>query len=596
MNDLRLVKKIPYYLRNAFWKNFIEAIEQEFELFNSDRIEKKKNLYNIAEMDYDRLREISATLGVLFDASINDSIEFLRKEVEAIPFKIKYKSTVRLYESFFKSLDRQGEIYVYYFKKTSDALVRNAEDLLKNLVGYDLTTPYPHSSSHIFTGQIEDALKLDTGLILDIENEGVIWELDTVESEISTNHLGLEFFIDRIITKEVRDENDNLVNKEFLMTWEYMDFIQVNTDFSRRVKEVPHVGCQLTAITDSSGVYDNLSDDYSTPSIKLKTLTTGSFSNIISALNLSYIEFGIGTYPNLNSKYAPGTSPNQLEQRVARNFVLFDEKYEDGNYIGGTAEYRGQQINRFLLHNQDGYQLDDPYGQGDVDGDNNDFRGTLPFAPIQKGNVRFVFYHDDLLYEIIDDRKGHLIGLGAYGDLDYQTGEYSFSTDIDYYAEDIVFTGDGSSTEVYTELDLPSPIQSLPTTNPDDPHFWIIYNVGNRTYITKDDGYGNIAGEKITSGAIDYEHGIINIIFSEPITANENVIYRYQYNKITTPDPNTEIKVDFYFTVQSIEITEAGLFDENDEMIAYATFPPIEFTSSRNHLSMAFIIKKTPFD
>jgi hypothetical protein len=596
MGALNLIKKIPISLRNEVWTAFIDSIAEELEMMNNETIKTKEALYNTDEMDYDRLIEISDLLGVVFDASINDSLDFLRREVQAIPFKIKYKSTVRLYLSFFRSLGRSGGVFIYYFKASSDALVRNSQNFLLNAHGHTPTIPFFHPSSDNFSGFVENVLKLDSGLVLDVENEGEIWTLDTVDSSLSTNHIGLEFFIDRIITKDFRDSSGNLIpNKEFLMTWEYMDFIQVNTSFSRRVKEVPHVGAQLTAICDSSKTINPLDSEYSIPALKLKALTTDAFADIESFLDLSYMEFGIGTHENLPTKEAlvGEVMPTSLALRVARNYCLFDEKYDDATFMAAIAEYRGQQINRFALHDGTGYLLEDPYGSGVVDGVNNNFQGTLLFAPVQKGNIRFVFTEGGLEREILDDQKGNLTGEYAYGTVDYSTGQYYFSTDIEYRAHEVAFTGDGVTQIVNYSITLPSPVLSDVNNE-----VWVRYNVGGRTFVAKDDGAGNIldiSGGYITTATVDYTTAQFYFEFSEPLTDGTLLELDFQYQKVTTPDINTEIRADYYFTIQSIEITEAGLFDQNNNMVAYATFPPVEFSSTKNHLNMGFLISKDVF-
>lgn len=596
MEALRLLKKVPISLRNPFWSALIDAIDLEIQNMKA-KIEEKKSLYNIETMDYDRLIEISELLGVLFDASINDSVDFLRKEVEAIPFKIKYKSTATLYLSFFKSLTRQGDLYIYYFKASSDALVRNSQNFVTNAVGHTLPEPYFHRASTDFSGFVEDALKLDAGLALDVENEGEIWTLDTVDSQISTNHIGLEFFINQIITKEVRNDADELVDKDFLMTWEYMDFIQVNTAFSRRVKEVPHVGAQLTVIADESMTVNPLDDEYSIPAIRVKSLVTPDYFNIESYLDMSYIEFGIGAQENLPTKEALSgeVMPTGLDQRVARNFILFDEKYDNDQFLGGISEYRGQEINRFSLHDETGYLLDNT-GLGAVDGYTDYFEGQLLFAPIQQGNVRITFTSNGFEKEVFDDRKGGLVSDDATGTINYTTGEYTLETDFIFETTDTIFTGDGETDLIEYEVTLPYPIETTVSSNPADTHVWLRYNIGSRVFLAIDDGLGNFVDTSVeghlTSGTVNYTTGEFSFQFDAPLTDGEDVTLRYSYRKVSTPDAGTEVRADYYFTIETIEITEAGLFDINDNMIAYATFPPIEFNSSKNHVNVGFLIRK----
>lgn len=599
MENLRLIKKIPLSLRNEFWTAFIDAVDIELQNLNS-LVEEKNTFYDIDTMDYDRLIEISELLGVLFNATINDSVDFLRREVKSIPFKIKFKGTAILYLSFFKSLSREGDLFIYSFKASSDALVRNSQSFIVDAIGHNFPDPYFHLASEDLSGFVEDVLRLDTGLSLDVENEGDIWTLDTVDSEITTNHIGLEFFIDRIITKEVRNEQDQLVDKEFLMTWEYMDFIQVNTDFSRRVKEVPHVGAQLTVFMDESMTVNPLDDEYSSPVIKMKALVTPDYFNIESFLDLSYIEFGIGSHDNLPTKEALSgeVMPTSLDLRVARNFILFDEKYDNENFLGGISEYRGQEINRFDLHDETGYLLDNE-GFGAVDGYTDYFEGRLLFAPIQEGNVRILFTHQGIEREIFDDRKGDLVGDFASGTIDYNTGEYTLSTDFILNEEEIIFTGDGETTEVDYSVELDFPIQNPSLSNYNNEKVTLKYNVGNRIFLAIDDGNGNFedtsAEGHLISGTVDYDNGDFDFVFDSPLTSGKDLVLSYSYRKIATPDASTQIKADYYFTIETIEITEAGLFDINDNMIAYSTFPPIEFNSSKNHVNIGFLIKKGDF-
>ena len=591
-----MLKRVPAALRNPFWAEFIETIEEEF-LRLKAAIEIKNTLYDIQTADYTRLLELSALLGVLFNAGVDESIEFLRREVEAIPFKILNKSTIKLYKSFFKALNRDGEIFIYFFKTSSAALVRNSKNILVGIATHDPLLPYKHESTGEFTGFVEDAVRLDQSpiQILDIEDEeGNVWTLDTVDTEISTNHIALEYFIDRIITKDVQDENGNFVPKEFLMTWEFMDFITVNTEFSRRAKEVPHVGSQLAAITDNSGYFNPVDDDYTMPAIKMKTVTNPVVVNQLSSVfDTTFVEFGIGVNENLPSKFGGGQFPDRLNLRVARNFILADEKWETADWFAVSAEYKGQEINTFVVHDSTGYLLDnDPDAFGFVDGVNNDFSGTLPFAPLQKRNIRFDYTTNDLNVFFIDDGNGNLIGDTVYGTIDYNTGKYEFSSDIDFRDSEILFVGDGTTTSVNITLaSEKTPILSSIA----NPRVSLRYNLENRWFLIFDDGDGNFIADNIVSGTIDYITGEIDLEFENPLTEGEELVLNFQYNKISTPDEGTSILSNFYFTIQRIEITEAALYDNENRILAYATFPPIEFNTSDHHVNFDFIINKNRF-
>jgi len=592
LTELVSVDRLPPALQNAFWESFANAVEEEI-LRMIALFEEKKIMYDTNLMTEDQLREISVLLGVVFNATVDDSIEFLRKEVQAIPFKIMYKATIVLYQSFIKALSRIGQVYVYLYKSSSEAIIRSAEDILLQINAHDPLKPWIHYSAENFTGILEDALKLDDGLILDIEDsEGDTWTLDTVDSEITTNHLAIEFYVDRLITKSVLNEDTGLFeDKEYCITWEYMDFVQVNLDFSRRAIEVPHVGCHLNFITDNSGNVNPLDIEYTHPDIKLKACVDPVvFAGLASVYDLSYMEFGVGVQENLPVKEGGGAFPLKLDKRVARSYIFFDEKFENNEWLGVVGEYKGQQINNFSLHDSTGYLLEDVYGDGACDGVNTEFRGTLLFAPLQKGNIVFKYESGNIKYLIQDDGRGVLSSDSVKGVVDYDTGRYSFTTNIIHTERSVMGIGDGIETVFSYNITVTEPL----VANPADPAIKIIYTINNRRYIGNDDGLGNITGAYINIGSVDYVNSIIDLTFSDPPTEDSEIVVEYKFPRNYVPDNNSEIKVDYYFTYQTIEITEVGIYNTSDELVGYSTFPPLEFSNPRNHANLGFIIHKTP--
>lgn len=614
--DLKMHERLPSSLKNEFWINVLEAFEEEFKLIYEEKHNPLINIFNVDEMDVTRLREISRLLGVEFDSTVNDSVEFLRREVENIPFKVGYKSTAILYRSFPKALGRIGQLFLYFYKASSEDILRNSEDILNNLSGHNYEKPLLHRSRGDFTGFFEDPLRLDTNLTLDPPNEDEIWTLDTVDSEISSNHIGIELFIDRIVEKDVVNASGESFSKEFLMTWEPLDFIKANFEFARRVIEVPHIGSQLNIILDSSGEVDpHNTGSYTMPDIKLNGITIPSnLQSLNSVFEIGSIEFGIGSWDLFagvdssgyilddssgDSAIPPSKELNSLQIRVAKNNILFDERYENEDWFGVISEYRGQEINNFVLHNEDGYQLEDSFGEGTVDGSNTNFKGQLLFPPVQKGNLRFTYIHNETEIEILDDRGGNLV-TGADGTIDYQTGQYNFNTHFEFNAEHSLGEGDGVETEFSSILPLPSDAVedsegNIIVSNPSDPRVWITFSANDKRFATQDDGNGNITHELIDTGTVDYATGDIYLLFNTPIVAGTEILVEYVYERDLPPDENTEIRVDYYFTEDPIEITEAGVFDQEENMVAYATFPPIEFISKDFHVNVSFLLKKTLF-
>ena len=135
---------------------------------------------------------------------------------------------------------------------------------------------------------------------------------------------------------------------------------------------------------------------------------------------------------------------------------------------------------------------------------------------------------------------------------------------------------------------------------------WISYQIGHRLYVLNDDGAGGFITSDglnpyFTGGSINYLTGEVVLDFSVALDYDATtgmgtkVTARYSFIRTLTPDNNTKITVNYYFTYTAISITEAGLFDVNDNLIAYMTFPPVEFLSADFHLNVHFFLKKSLF-
>ena len=456
MEALRLEKKIPPSLRGGLWSYLIDAVDIEIQNFRT-LVEKKLGLFIIEDMTYEDMIRTSKQLGVSFSVTVygptldnalvsSDDptfLAFLRREVEAIPFKIANKATVPLYESFYKSLSRDGQVFIYYYKSSSGGIVRSAKNPLVSLVGsVDPRLPYRYDSDQNYSGEVSNELQLDTGLDLDTLSSGKYWTLDTVTLQTSTCHIGIEIIIDRLVTKITSDSSGTPVSTTFLLTNGFFDFIQKNFNFTRRVTEVPHVGAQLCILMDTSHTIDTvlMPRAHTVPTLSLDALTTPAFDTLLAtypdnnaALQLYKIGFGVGAHA-LPSQASPAVPlPTALQEHVASSYILFDEKYENSDWISVSGQYQGQEINDFLLHDVNGYQLGN-VGSGAVDGVNHAFTGTLLFTPIKKGQLSFYFMHAALQYEITDDGKGNLIitddsgNSGVVGSLSYTAGTYAFDT------------------------------------------------------------------------------------------------------------------------------------------------------------------------
>ena len=111
--ELETEKRIPPSLKGTIYQIFLEAISEEIKLFREQARQQKTSFYDTTSMEKERLIQISENFGVPFSTVVRDDIEFLRQEVNNIGFKLFYKGTPTLYKSFFLSIDRIGQMFIY---------------------------------------------------------------------------------------------------------------------------------------------------------------------------------------------------------------------------------------------------------------------------------------------------------------------------------------------------------------------------------------------------------------------------------------------------------------------------------------------------
>lgn len=568
-----LRKKLPPNMATPLWLDYMDVIEEESENIKNKILE-KKSLINYKLMDRDQLIDISKTLGVPIDLSVDSSIDFLKKEIASASFRIRWKASAKLYKSFFQVFKRTGIVYLYY--KSGSNLIRDAKNLIGYLNPLSLSDPYYQPSTENFSGYIKLDNKLDTGLKLD---EG--WKLDNKTSKTNTKHIAVEVIVDKVYysgsaglapaldlpPSEALAPSAQVV---YLMDNSYFSYLLTNVKASRKVSEVIHVGCQLSAVVDNSRHYNSLGLSYTMPKIALNGVTTDNVSSIVDVSDIYFMEFGVGK-KSLPAVGGVEPQPTALTEKLAKVEILVDEKYENSDWYGVSANYIGCLINDKLVATADGVETE--------------FSTTLPYAPIKKGNVKISFTSGSLVYTIEDDQLGNFIGTNGEGTINYETGLISISTNIYYETNEVLGLGTGSQTSFsYTTLSYPIKTSSIIIT----------YIINGTTYVAIDNGYGTITGIQCT-GTINYTSGAVSIAFSQAPSANTQILIKYKYEKTTIPDNGTKISAEYYFTSSTVNITEAGVTDINGNLLAYATFPQLQFSDFNTHLSMNFLVKKTNF-
>lgn len=588
--DLKTTKRFPPSLRGTVYGFMLEAVSEELSVWRDAIRQRNMSFYDVDLMDVDRLTEICGAFGVPFITSVKSDVFFLREEVRSIPFKIYYKGTSILYKSFFYAVDRFGEMFVYIHRVDANSFIRDKSPPFDAAALTPPNLPFRHRSQGDFSGGVKGYLTLDDGRSLDAENS--LWTLDVATSEISTNHIGLEYFIDRIITRKDVDSLTGVeTTNEYLMTKEYLNYMGQSVEFARRAKEVPHIGSQLSIQVDVSGrcnSYDP-SSEYTIPSLKLKAVARPDYFSLVeSAKDIAFVEFGVGK-KDVASVQNPGAPfPSGLASKVCSVPIESKDQLDAEGFIGAIGECLGQSLNKLSV--LDGSSFD---------GVSQDFDFSLPFAPVQRGNILLEFHlpTGDVL-PIADDRQGLLTSLNGFGTVDYATGNCHISTKFEYSQTDSM------------EMDVPSGGDGLTDGRTHFTHtlqggdfatpgsLWLTFTSGEgadqRTYMANDDGQGRFTHPLIQSGLVDYATKEVDVIFNSPLAdmSIKPFTCKYSFSVDFKLPAGATLLASYFFTRRTICITEAGFFDKNGNLLNYAVFPPFEFNSNAYHLDFMLLVKK----
>jgi hypothetical protein len=588
VKDLHTVRRIPPTIRGTVYEAMLQAISEELAIWRAGIGEVKTGFYDVDLADIDRLTTLANEFGVPFITIVKSDLNWLREEIRSIPFKIFYKGTATLYNSFISAVDRFGEVYIYTYRED---LGRIAKSMKSPLLEAEITPqnkPFRHRSRGDFSGTIKTWISLDNEYNLDAGES--LWRLDTSSSEISTNHIGIEYWIDRIIQRE-KIEGGYSILEELLMTKEYLDYIDSSMEFGRRTKEVPHIGSQLSVQTDLTGLFNSFDPGmkYSVPDLKLKIVARPDLLlHAPTAYDIDYAEFGIGSHELASIQNPSIPFPTDLNNRVSRIPILFRDHHGNSDYVGAEGEYLGQTIQEIKLLSGDQW----------FNGTNKNFNFVLPVVPVQKGNVVFEFILPEsagsLIYTVEDDKKGELISTYGKGEIDYKTGIGNLTTSFEYNTFENITEQPGEETDrrhFIQELVKDSQVHLDPGSIRIS--FMIGEGVNQRMYLVQDEE-GRFVHPKVLNGTIDYQNRIIDIEFTDPLVDPTirpfKCSYGYQVD-YALPD-GTELWASYYFTQKTVSITEAGFRSRDGTLIIYATFPPIEFSSNNYHFSFLALVKR----
>ncbi len=123
-------------------------------------------------------------------------------------------------------------------------------------------------------------------------------------------------------------------------------------------------------------------------------------------------------------------------------------------------------------------------------------------------------------------------------------------------------------------------------------YFWITEDGVLTKKSASVDAQGGISGDNINSllSSFDYTTNILSVTFYNEV--NSDVIVSYEYYHSLDIDYSKPIIMN-YKIQKSTMINEIGLEDENHELMAYMTFPNVEFHTIYNNISAMFAIAKS---
>jgi hypothetical protein len=314
--------KIPDTIWNDWWLQIVEVLAEEADLRRDYYTEQK--YYD--DIDYnditeDRLIEISEKFGYSPNLVLDNSISFIQKEIESIPFRIRNKNTIKGYTIIFDQIGKEGKVFNIVWNGTNLYRAVNwatTINAIKALLDY--TEPMDVFFPIAFYDEILDnPVKLDGVFNLD---SVIPWYLDVNVTNRVTKHLAIEYTILELCTVNGTD---------YLISNECLNYLYKGVRYNKKVISQDHAGGHVSAITDTSGYFNGIDNtkSYTIPDLLLKFSVTDNYST-----DMSYIVYGIGTKGQIDESIVPdlwGTKVYHYGMDDENGYDVIDYA---GNYNG----------------------------------------------------------------------------------------------------------------------------------------------------------------------------------------------------------------------------------------------------------------------
>jgi len=393
---------------------------------------------------------------------------------------------------------KNGEDRLYFEATDTDGItnsiyVENFWATYINKTPIIVTEFIPGERMSIYIDSSKKAESLTVGEALEYHYSNLL-RIGTHPKEAGTDNRfsgylrNLRVLVQELTTEDINSLtfNPNQVETGFLINDAYLQFLRGRVSYNKRVVELPHVGSQLTCITDSSGYFDSfeIGAQYTSEPIKMRTAINPL---IFDANDIVRVEVGTG-FNELPSVLDELPFPSDLDQPLYSNTLV------------------GEEITRT---------------------DDNSWLIVETMFEIQS-------------------------------------------------QEDIIST---EATSLISETLSKTPIQRRSLK--------INYTIGGDDYEATDTADGNIEGPFITEllSTINYNSGDIVVEFTTPTDVSLTTVSYTYASEYKETSPDFELK----------RITEAGLFDSQDRLVAYSSFAPIGYNDNWFHIGLQFLIKLEAF-
>jgi len=336
-----IIRKLHSALKiDNLWPQFIEAIAEELDVqlkfieltkyqkdilaMSRDVVVSSDPTLDTSELFISNLLLLAEKYGYEPNLILDDSFDFIVKELLSIPIKIKYKGTYTGYTIPIREIGYSGDIYNFLYNTDKMIKMVKWSSIITAYTSIsDFTLPfYSVTPDKNYSSLVNQIVFLDSNPIRKLDEKPSInpttnWFLDGKYQQILTKHLGIEVYIKEAITANQQD---------FLLTEDYFKYLEKAVDYNASMGAIPHVGCSINFAVPSDNSFDefNTSEVYTVPLLKLKTNTTIHADGVPSLSAIKFISVGTGTQyiPDHTTKDILGTPLATSKENIVMLYSL----------------------------------------------------------------------------------------------------------------------------------------------------------------------------------------------------------------------------------------------------------------------------------